>query len=243
MSGHSKWSQIKHKKATTDAKKGQIFSKMSRMITIAAKEKGTDPTMNPRLRMTIERARSLGMPKENIERAIKRVTDKTSKGLPEEVRYEAYGPGGVALLVDCVTDNKNRTTAEIKHTLSDYDGRLANHGSVEWLFKKRDALDIKLNTAAEADDLELKLIDAGAEETVRSEEFITAYIDPAKLASFKRTLESGSIIITEEHATLLPKNPVDISDEKTKNKIVELLEILDNNEDVQEVYTNVESRS
>ncbi len=240
MSGHSKWAQIKHKKAATDAKRGQAFSKMSRMITVAAKEKGANPTMNPRLRMVADKARSLGMPKENIERAIKKATDKTSGESLEETRYEAYGPGGVALLIDCVTDNKNRTTAEIKHTLSEYGGKLANTGSVEWLFEKKGTIDIKLNNATEANDLALKLIDSGAEEITNGEECITAYTDPTKLFAFKRTLEEGGIVVAEEYTVFLPKNPVDIPDEETKNKIIELLETFNDNEDVQEVYTNLE---
>lgn len=240
MSGHSKWSQIKHKKAASDAKKGQAFSKMSRMITVAAKEKGPDPAMNPKLRMTIDRARSLGMPKENIERAVKKATEKTNKELLEEIRYEAYGPGGAALLIDCVTDNKNRTTAEIKHILSQYDGKLATHGSVEWLFEKRGALSVKIGNAAETDALELKLIDLGAEGTASNEEFAVAYINPAKISVMKPALEDKGIVVAEEYVTFLPKNPADISDEKTKNKIVELLETLNDNEDVQEVYTNIE---
>ncbi len=238
MSGHSKWAQIKHKKAATDAKKGQTFSKMSRMITVAAKEKGADPAMNPRLRMTVDKARSVGMPKENIERAIKKATDKTNKELLEETRYEAYGPGGVAFLIDCVTDNTNRTTAEIKHILSQYGGKLANPGSVEWLFEKRSALSIKPSKASEADSLELKLIDAGAQDTARGEKFVTAYTSPAQLTALKQALENESIVV-EEYTAFLPKNPIAIRDEEIKNKIIELLEILNDNEDIQEVYTNI----
>lgn len=243
MSGHSKWAQIKHKKAATDAKKGQMFSKLSRMITVAAKEKGPDPAMNPKLRMTIEKARSLGMPKENIERAIKKATEKNNKELLEEIRYEAYGPGGAALLINCVTDSKNRTTAEIKHILSQYDGKLATPGSVEWLFEKKGALTVKTNNANETDALELKLIDLGAEETERNEYDVTAYVSPAKISAFRDAVENGNIAVAEEYIAFLPKNPTDASDEETKQKIVELLETLNDHEDVQEAYSNVEFRN
>lgn len=239
MSGHSKWAQIKHKKAATDAKKGQVFSKMSRMITIAAKEKGGDPSMNPKLRMFVEKARSLGLPKENIERAIKKATDTTSGESLEETRYEAYGPGGIAILIDCVTDNKNRTTAEIKHILSEYGGKFAQQGSVEWLFEKVGALDISLTSAASREELELTLIDCGAENIENNAAFLTAYANPANLAALKGAVEKKQLPITEEYITYVPKNPVEITNEETKNKIIQLLEILDDHEDIQEVYTNL----
>jgi len=177
MSGHSKWSKVKHQKAITDARKGRIFSKMAKMIAIAAR-KGGDPEMNPGLREAIEKARSVNMPKENIERAIKRGTGETKEGQLEEVIYEAYGPSGTPLLIEVITDNKNRTLSEIKHILNIHDGKLAGAGSVKYLFEKK------------------------AEDWV-------------------------------------PKYPMDISDENLKNQLTKLFEALDENEDVNEIYSNV----
>ncbi|MBU6415358.1 YebC/PmpR family DNA-binding transcriptional regulator, partial [Patescibacteria group bacterium] len=174
---------------------------------------------------------------------IKKATEKNNKELLEEIRYEAYGPGGAALLINCVTDSKNRTTAEIKHILSQYDGKLATPGSVEWLFEKKGALTVKTNNANETDALELKLIDLGAEETERNEYDVTAYVSPAKISAFRDAVENGNIAVAEEYIAFLPKNPTDASDEETKQKIVELLETLNDHEDVQEAYSNVEFRN
>jgi len=178
MSGHSKWSSIKHKKAITDAKRGKIFSKMSRLISIAAKEKGPNPEDNPKLRTAIEKAREANMPKDNIEKAIKRGSGQLEGIQMEEFAYEAYGPAGIALIIEGITDNKNRATAEIRHILSRFDGKIAQVGSVKYLFDKK------------------------------KDEWI-------------------------------PKYPVEITDEKIKKQLERLFEMLDDNDDVQEIYSNL----
>ncbi|MBI2639722.1 MAG: YebC/PmpR family DNA-binding transcriptional regulator [Candidatus Sungbacteria bacterium] len=239
MSGHSKWAQIKHKKALTDAKKGKIFSKMARLISIAAKEKGADPAMNPKLRMAVETARSAGMPKENVTRAIERAAGAGAKENLEEVRYEAYGPEGTALLIFGVTDSRNRTTNEIKHLLSENDGKLAAEGSVSWMFKKTGAVDFPKETIARPlDDFVLKLIEAGAEDVREFAEGYTAYVDPAALDTFKARLAEKKIPAGEPHIDYVPQNPISVPPE-AKAKLEKLEEQLDEHDDIQEVFTNM----
>lgn len=242
MSGHSKWAQIKHKKALTDAKKGKLFSKMARVISVAAKERGTDPATNPKLRMAMDAARSAGMPKENIARAIDRAAGAGAKENLEEVNYEAYGPGGAALLIFGVTDSKNRTTNEIKHILSENDGKLAAEGSVGWMFKKRGAVNFRKETAAgPTEDFMLKLIDAGAEDVREFTEGYTAYVDPATLDAFKEQLIEKGITAEESYIDYAPQNPISVPPE-IKTKLEKLEEQLDEHDDVQEVYTNVDTQ-
>ena len=178
MSGHSHWRSIKHKKGTTDIKRGKIFSKISRLISIAAKEKGGDPESNPKLRTIIDKAHSFNMPKDNIERAIKRGTGQIEGEQIEEITYEAYGPSGIALIIEIITDNRNRTIAEIKHILNKFGGKLAEAGSVKYMFDRK------------------------------GEEW-------------------------------LPKYPMEITDKKTQAQLEKLFEALDDNDDVQEIYSNI----
>ena len=239
MSGHSRWAQIKHKKALSDAKKGNLFSKMARLIMVAAKEKGHDPTMNPKLRMAIEKAKAVGMPKDNIERAIERGSSGIEAGTLKEVLYEAYGPGGAALLIEGLTDNKNRTTNEIKHTLSEHGGKLAGEGSVEWMFEKRGAVDVPEEKNNQAhDDLPLALIDAGATDIKNYEKGVTAYIEPQHIESFKEALIQKGIAFGDIYIDRLPKTQLPAS-AKERVALEKLIAVLDENEDVQEIYTNV----
>lgn len=238
MSGHSRWQQIKHKKALTDAKKGKLFSKMARLISVAAKEKGPDPAMNPKLRMAMESARAIGMPKENITRAVAKGSGGDSKENLEEVGYEAYGPGGAALLIFGVTDNKNRTTNEIKHLLSEYGGKLAAEGSVIWMFKKMGAVDVAKEAKAEhTEDIMLKLIDAGADDVTEFEEGYTAYVNQNAIDGFKGALAAKNIEIKESYVDYVPQNKVLLATED-KARLEALEEALDEHDDVQEVYTN-----
>ncbi|MDO8560909.1 MAG: YebC/PmpR family DNA-binding transcriptional regulator [bacterium] len=241
MSGHSKWAQIKHKKAASDAKKGTLFSKMVRLIMVAAKDKGGGPTMNPKLRMAIEKARSIGMPKDNIERAIVRGSIAMEAGSLEEVFYEAYGPGGAALLIHGITDSSNRTTNEIKHALSEHGGKLAGKGSVEWLFEKLGAVDIPQNkNTIPRDDLMLILIDAGAKDVKDYEGGVTAYIAPQSAESYKETLDKKNIISENARIDYLPKTPL-ILNEKDEALLEKLITALNEDEDIQEIYTNAEN--
>lgn len=237
MSGHSKWAQIKHKKAATDAKRGNLFSKLSRMITVVAK-KGSDPAMNSSLRMAIEKARSFSLPQSNIERAIQKAEEKTSDEGLEEVLYEAYGPGGSALLIEGITDNKNRTTAEIKHLLSEYDGKLAEKGTVLWLFERAAVFEIARSAEKSADNIELALIEAGAHDTAAEEEITYGFFSPDTLESTKEAMRAAGIPTQDAYLTWREKNQIPLTEDQ-KEKFLKLMEMLGAHDDVQEIYTNV----
>lgn len=239
MSGHSKWAQIKHKKAATDAKKGNLFSKLSRIITVAAK-KGSDPAMNPVLRMAIEKARKFSLPQSNIERAIKKAEEKASGEGLEEVLYEAYGPGGSALLIEGITDSKNRTTAEIKHLLSDYDGKLAEKGTVAWLFEKFAVLEIPRGTGKSAEDIELALIDAGARDTESEEAVMYGFFAPEELERAKEKMQGAGFPVQDAYFSWREKNQIALA-EGEREKFTKLMEALEAHDDVQEIYTNTQN--
>lgn len=237
MSGHSKWAQIKRKKAVTDAKRSKVFSKLAAVISIAAREKGGDPNMNPFLRMAIDKARSLNMPMDNIERAIKRGAGSAEAGGLEEIFLEAYGPGGKALLVKAITDNKNRTIAEIKHVINEHGGKMANAGSVKWLFEKMG--EIILENQKLTDKLELKLIEAGAEDIQTDEEQIIILTKPENLESTKHKIAEIGLSATEANLSFIPKNPEKIS-EANQTAYEKLFEDLNDQQDIEEVYTTLE---
>ena len=240
MAGHSKWKQIKHKKALTDAKRGKAFSKITKMITVATREKGPNPEMNSRLRSAIEKAREIGVPSDNIARAIKHGAGTSAEDQLEEVLYEAFGPGGAPILIQGITNSRNRTTAEIEHILSEHSGRLAEKGSVEWMFKRTTAFDIdSASQKIDAEELELMLIDAGAEDIARHETTLTVYSSPSSAESLKKTLENSGIKISEEYFDFIPNNEITVESPETREALAELLSALDDHEGVQEIYTNV----
>ena len=238
MSGHSKWAQIKHKKATTDSKKAKIFSKISRIISIAAAEKGTDPQMNAKLRAAIEKAKSVNMPNENIERAIKKGSGEV-KNLTEII-IEAYGPFGIALIIEAVTDNKNRTLQEIKNVLSDHDGKLANEGSVKWLFDFLGHIEIILLQGTQNQELlEAIAIENDAIDIKTEDNKVVILTAPDKLYQTKIAIEQKNISINNSYLDYVPKNYIDISNTEQREKIDKLFDALDDNDDVQEIYSNV----
>lgn len=241
MSGHSKWSQIKHKKAITDARKGKLFSKISAQISVAAK-KGGDPTMNPTLRDMIETARSAGMPKENIERAIKRGTGELGGAQLEEIRYEAYGPGGTAFIIDVITDNKNRAISEIRSTLTRFGGKLADTGSVMFQFEAKGIITLNLRQLTTGkEQVQLLAIEAGAEDIDDSdEEVITIYTKPSDLTTVIEYLKANGIVIESGELTLEPKTTTKITDLATAKKTIELARTLDDLDDVSNLSTNFE---
>lgn len=238
MSGHSKWSQIKHKKGISDVKKGKIFSKLARIITIAARQKGGDIETNSSLRMTVEKARSFNMPQENIERAIKKGTGEIEGVKFEEFLMEAYGPEGVALIIEGTTDNKNRTISEIKFLLSEHNGKMAQSGSVLWLFERRGQILVSRGQKTK-EELELTAIDAGAEDlNWADEQNLEIYVKPERLERTKNNLESSQIKLFDASLVWAPKNKVPIADEKSKEQLEKLLEELDEQDDINEIYSN-----
>lgn len=244
MSGHSKWSKIKHKKGVADAKRGAVFTKLGNAITVAAKKGGSDPDMNFSLRLAIEKAKQGNMPKENIERAIKRGTGKGNGASLEEIIYEGFGPNKIPIIIQCLTDNKNRTVSEIKHILERYGGSLAGPGSVMWQFQRLGALTInsKQPTINNIEELELQLIDAGAEDVEVDEEEIIVYTKPEDLQKVKENIEKLSrklgIKIDSADIEFVPKNKKDISD-KEGEKAQKLFDALDEHDDVSNYYTNL----
>ncbi len=238
MSGHSKWSSIKHKKAATDAKRGKIFTKLIKEITVAARTGGGDESANPRLRAAILAAKSENMPKDNIERAIKKGTGELEGVSYEETIYEGYGPGGAAVLVESLTDNKNRTVAEIRSIFGKNGGSLGENGCVAWMFKKKGYIAIESNSVEEEKLMEIAL-DAGAED-IREDngnfEVITA---PGNFEAVKEAIEKASIPYLDAEVTVLPKNTTNLAG-KEAEQMMRLMELLDDCDDVQKVYTNAD---
>lgn len=242
MSGHSKWSKIKYKKVLTDAKKGQIFSKLSRIITVAAKEKGGDPETNPKLRLAIEQARKFNLPSENIERAIKRGLGEIEGIKMEEFLYEAYAPAGIALIITGITDNKNRTLSEIKNILLKYGGKLAEAGSVSYLFERKGVISIDTSDQTiNNQDLELIAIEAGAEDLKIRNGLLEVYSKIEDLEKVKRNLEEKNISLESSSIDWVAKNEIEITDLKTKEQLNKLFEALDENDDVSEIYSNLKT--
>jgi len=239
MSGHSHFSSIKHKKEALDKKRGKIFSKISRLISVAAREKGGDPESNPKLRLAIEQAKEVNMPKENITRAIKRGTGELKGGRLEEVVYEAYGPGGIALIIEGITANKNRLLNDLRQILSQHNGKLAEGGSVKWLFDRKGVITINPEeNQLEKEEIELKSIDAGAENIFWHDNYLDVYTKPENLEETKKRLEA--LGIKTESATLdwVAKNSIEVA-EKDKQLSEKLFEALDESDDIQEIYSNL----
>jgi YebC/PmpR family DNA-binding regulatory protein len=237
MSGHSKWHSIKHKKGAADVKRGKIFSKHAKLVAVAAR-KGGDPSMNPTLRSAIDNARAENMPFENIERAIKKGSgDSKDAAQFEEVMYEAYGPGGVALMIETLTDNRNRTVANLKTTISKKGGSMGAAGSVAYLFKKKGLIEITPGQKSN-DDIELAAIDAGADDIKTGDELIEVYTDPQSLMQVKGKLEKENIKTGAARMTFVPQTEVQISDETAAQKLIDLIEAIEEDEDVTTVYSN-----
>ena len=236
MAGHSKWKQIKHYKAAADAKRGALFTKLIREITMAAKIGGGDPSGNPRLRLAIDTARASSMPKENIERAIKKGTGELEGVEYHEVTYEGFGPGGVALLIDAVTDNPTRTVAEIRSKMSRLGGNLGSPNSVAWMFEKKGQIYVEASTIDEDALMEVAL-DAGAEDVVREDERFLVTSNPGDLHAVQEALKAKAVHIAEAELAMVPKSTVQVSG-KEGNSLLKLLETLEDLDDVQKVWAN-----
>jgi YebC/PmpR family DNA-binding regulatory protein len=242
MAGHSHWRSIKFRKEIADKKRAQIFSKISRMITVAAKEKGGDPETNPKLRLAIEEAKRFNFPKENIEKAIKRGTGEIEGTKLEKVIFEAFGPGKIAIIIEGITDNKNRTLGEIKQILNQNQGKLAGEGSVKWLFEKKGCLSVIFDSQSlsskSKEDLELIAIEAGAEDLVWQNNLLNIYTKVEELEKVKKNLEEKKIKIEASTLDWVAKNLIEVG-EKEKKSCQKLFEALDENEAVQEIYSNL----
>ena len=238
MSGHSHWAGIKHKKAAADAKRAGVFTKVARLVTLAAKEGGGNPEMNFKLRLAIDQARAVNMPKDNIDRAVKRGTGELKDAAQiEEIIYEAMAPRNIAMLVKVATDNKNRALSEIKHTIEKAGGKMVSAGSLKHLFKLVGVIYVN-TTDKDADELELKAIDAGALDTIFQGEFLQIYTEPRNLQKVKEALEQENINIDNAGLIFTPLDPIEI-DQNTKFDYEGLLEKLDELDDVQEIYDNL----
>lgn len=240
MSGHSKWAQIKRKKAITDAKRGAVFSKISKEIMVAARLAGPDPASNFRLRFAIEKAKTNLMPQNNIQRAIEKGAglDSVSSHI-EEVIYEGYGPGGTAILVLCTTDNRNRTVADLRSYFSKYHGKLAESGAVSWMFAKRGEIKIPKSAFGNQDQIYELAIEAGAEDIDFSDEECTVIITkPDELEKVQKNILTKNIKPVETQLSYHPKEHIEIIDPDCAKNIVKLLEIIEEHDDVQEVYSN-----
>lgn len=238
MSGHSKWSTIKRKKGAADAKRGKIFTKIIREITMAARLGGGDPEKNPRLRQAIIAAKEENMPKENIERAIKKGigADGDDGSSFEEVVYEGYGPGGVAVLVEVLTDNKNRTVAEIRHIFSKYGGNLGENGCVSWMFDKKGSILIDKRQIDEDKLMEIA-IEAGADDVKEEENEYEVLTSPTLLDEVRATIEGKGIKVLSSRISMIPKTTVELTGEKAIS-MLKLMEKMEDNDDVQNVYAN-----
>lgn len=241
MSGHSHWKKIKHAKGAADAQKGKAFSKMARLITVAARE-GGDVEKNPKLRLAIAKAKEINLPAENIKRAIKRGTGEIGGAELQEILFEAYGPGNIAIIIEGITDNKNRTIAEIKHILNQNNGKLAGEGSVRWLFERKGV--ISLNRKLQTEDfqekgkLELAAIDAGAQDLVWRADNLEVHTRIDNLEEVKKKLIERGIKIESSSLDWVPKEEIPVS-AKEREAAEKLFEALDENDSVQEIYSNL----
>ena len=237
MSGHSKWSSIKHKKGAADAKRGKLFSKLSRAIIVAAKEGGPDPAGNLSLQNAIEKARSYSMPKDNIERAIARGSGQDSDAATfETIVYEGYAAGGVAVIAEALTDNRNRTAAEVRHIFAKNDGNLGEAGSVGWLFERRGV--VIVDGSADEDELTLAAAEGGADDVQRDGSTWEVTAAPEHLSAVRAAVESAGFTVENAELALIPKTTIEIDDESQAKKVLRLIDALEENDDVQEVYAN-----
>lgn len=234
MSGHSKWATTKRAKESNDFKRSGLFTKLAKAIAIAARD-GGDPEMNFKLRMAIDRAKKMSLPKDNIERAIKTGTGDNGGTAIEEITYEGYGPGGIALIIETITDNKNRTVGEVKHTLSKLGGNLGGSGNVAWMFDRKGV--IYLEETSLTDEQELIIIDSGAQDIIKDDESIIVYTADTDLHKVKDVLEKNNFNIAESKLEFVPKDKAVVENEE---KVLKIMDALDDLDDVQNVYTNAD---
>ncbi len=240
MSGHSKWANIKHKKARSDEKKGKEFTKLAKEITIAARTGGSgDPESNAKLKLAIQKAKAINMPNENIARAVKKGTGEIEGEAIEEIIYEGYAPGGIAVMLDIATDNRNRTASEVRHLFSKHNGNLGENGCVAWMFKRVGLISINRENIKDEEEFMLKALEAGADDIREEEEYFEVLSTPDVFMEVKEALESEGFVSEESDVVMLPENTVEINDQEMAVKIIKLIDLLEDHDDVQNVYTNM----
>lgn len=237
MSGHSKWANIKHRKGAQDAKRGKIFTRLIKEITVAARSGGGDVDANPRLRSAVAAAKAENMPKDNIERAIKKGTGELEGETYDEIRYEGYGPGGVAVLVDCMTDNRNRTVGEVRHAFTKSGGNLGESGCVAFMFDRKGSIIIDKETVDEEKLMEVAL-EAGADDVIEEDTTFQVLTTPEDFETVREELEKSDIEMVEAEISMIPQNTVEVAVEKTAASLMRLIDTLEENEDVQNVHAN-----
>ena len=238
MSGHSKWASIKHQKGVTDARRGQLFTKLTREIIIAAREGGSNPETNFRLRLAVQKARDNNMPTDNIERSIKKGSGELEGGSLAEVILEGYGPSGTAILVNALTDNRNRTIQEVRSTFTRHGGSLGENGCVAWIFDSKGVITIKADNL-DADELALSAIDAGAEDVKVESDYVEVYTRPEELETVRTALEQQNLPIASSELSMVPKTLVQL-DEKAATQALKLLDRLEEIDEVQNVFSNAD---
>jgi len=237
VAGHSKWANIKHRKGAVDAKRGKIFTRLIKEITVAAKMGGGDPDGNPRLRSAIANAKGENMPKDNIARAIKKGTGELEGVNYEDITYEGYGPGGVAVLVDCLTDNKNRTVSEVRHAFAKHAGNLGESGCVSWMFDKKGSLLIEKDKVDEEALMDLA-IESGADDVLEEGDVFQVVTAPDDFGAVREALAGQGISFIEASISMIPQNVVEVGEQKVAARLLKMLELLEECDDVQNVHAN-----
>ncbi|MAJ29178.1 YebC/PmpR family DNA-binding transcriptional regulator [bacterium TMED181] len=239
MAGHSKWAGIKHKKAANDAKRGKIFSKLAKLITVAARDGGGDVHGNPHLKLVVDKAKAANMPNDNIDRAIKKGTGELASAALSELVYEGYSPGQVALMIDILTDNKNRTASELRKVFDKKGGQLGSPGSVSWMFETRGVIELPTGSVTEDDLLELAL-EAGADDVKVEEGHLQVLTSPTQFSEVREALAAANLEPSYAEVTRIPTSTVTIEDEKTATKVLNFIAEVEDNDDVQNVHTNMD---
>ena len=241
MSGHSKWANIKHKKGKSDAQKAKVFTKLGREIQIAVKSGGPDPETNSKLKDVIAKAKAANMPNDNITRSIKKASGDGATDIMEEITYEGYGPSGVAIIVETVTDNRNRTAADVRHIFDKFGGNMGNSGCVSFMFEKKGLIVVENDGDIDEETLMMDALDCGAEDFSADEDVFEITTDPAAFSEVRNALEAKGYTFVEASVSMIPQNYVTLTEEKPLEQIEKLLDALDDNDDVMEVYHNWES--
>ena len=240
MSGHSKWANIKHKKGKSDAAKAKVFTKLGREIQIAVKSGGADPESNSKLKDVIAKAKAANMPNDNIQRSIKKASGDAAGDMMEEITYEGYGPSGVAIIVETVTDNRNRTAADVRHIFDKFGGNMGNSGCVSFMFDKKGLIVVENDGDVDDETLMMDALDCGAEDFSADEDVFEITTDPATFSEVRDALEGKGYNFLEASVSMIPQNYVTLTDEKALTQIEKLLDAMDDNDDVMEVYHNWE---